>query len=591
MAVTYRGMLLILTCSVICSQFFVGADIVINELERTIDLTSQLAKLSTVVTLENKGESAVSDFILSFEAKDAKHLAFLEVSDKTDDEVKLSISPADSGNFKVSLGTSLSKGETFSCIVESVFSHILQPYPAKIAQSEKQQILYTGNLFYYTPYTVKTQKTIVKLSSSTIESHTKVKPVSVNDNTITYGPYKDTKAHQSQELRLHYENNSPFLTVNEMTRWIEVSHWGNVAVEETYHMTHEGAQLKGHFSRYDYQRSPAHAAIKSFKTVLPAAARDVYYRDEIGNISTSNMLTQHDSVEVELRPRFPLFGGWQTRYYLGYNVPAYQYLFNKGDKYILKMRVIDHVFDEFVVDKLNVKIVLPEGSAGVKVKTPFGLNEERQEIHKTYLDTVGRPVVVLTKDNLVEGHIQDLEIHYTFKKLQLLQEPLLCVAAFYILFITVICIVRLDFSITKDAAKESRMKIASLVEELLSACDRRSSIYTTFDNAIDKFKQSRDQATYSASFKKVNGEYTTLSTTINDICSALLKEDAEIGEKIGELQKKESERKLLVDQASTLAIKVVAGKIGRQQYMESEQTAVGKREKLGEEIDTLLSTL
>ena len=29
-----------------------------------------------------------------------------------------------------------------------------------------------------------------------------------------------------------------------MTRWIELSHWGNIAVEETYHITHTGAQLK-----------------------------------------------------------------------------------------------------------------------------------------------------------------------------------------------------------------------------------------------------------------------------------------------------------------------------------------------------------
>lgn len=37
-----------------------------------------------------------------------------------------------------------------------------------------------------------------------------------------------------------------------------------------------------------------------------------------------------DSVELELRPRFPLFGGWKTKYYIGYNVPSYEYLFNKG---------------------------------------------------------------------------------------------------------------------------------------------------------------------------------------------------------------------------------------------------------------------
>ena len=67
-----------------------------------------------------------------------------------------------------------------------------------------------------------------------------------------------------------------------------------------------------------------------FQMVLPAAASDVYYRDEIGNISTSNLRELDDMVEVELRPRFPLFGGWKTHYIVGYNVPSYQYLFNSG---------------------------------------------------------------------------------------------------------------------------------------------------------------------------------------------------------------------------------------------------------------------
>jgi len=587
---SWRLFLLLVCCSTF-GNMLVGANIVLTEVERTVDLTSQLAKITTVVTLENQGDSPVKDFLLAFPENELQHLSFLEVSDKKDDEDKLSHSPDAKGMFKVTLLAPLKKDEETSVTVEAVLTGFLKPYPAKIAQSEKQQVLFAGNLYFYSPYTVKSQKSIVKLASSTIESHTKQKPFTVSENTITYGPYKDISPLQSEELKVHYENNSPFLVVNDMLRWIEVSHWGNVAVEESYIMTHQGAELKGHFSRYDFQRSPAHAAIKSFKTVLPAAARDVYYRDEIGNISTSNMLSMHDSVEVEIRPRFPLFGGWKTKYTLGYNVPAYQYLYNKGDKYILKMRVVDHVFDDFVVDKLTLKIVLPEGATGIDVKTPFGIDRQQEEIHKTYLDTTGRPVVVLTKDNLVEGHIQDLEVHYTFQKLKLLHEPLLCVAAFYILFITVICIVRLDFSITKDAAKESRMKIASLVEELLSACDRRSTLYSSFDAAIDKFKQARDPAIFSAAWKKVGADYSSLTGSISEICAALAKEDSEIGEKVAEIQKKEVERKGTVDQASTLATKVVAGKLGRPQYLESEQQALTKREKLGEEIDALLSLL
>lgn len=68
----------------------------------------------------------------------------------------------------------------------------------------------------------------------------------------------------------------------------------------------------------------------SLQTILPAAAQDVYYRDEIGNISTSHLLVLDDSVEMEIRPRFPLFGGWKTHYIIGYNLPSYEYLYNLG---------------------------------------------------------------------------------------------------------------------------------------------------------------------------------------------------------------------------------------------------------------------
>jgi len=65
---------------------------------------------------------------------------------------------------------------------------------------------------------------------------------------------------------IHYENNSPFLTVTNLERLIEVSHWGNIAVEETVDIFHSGALLKGPFSRYDYQRhQDGLSSVKLFK--------------------------------------------------------------------------------------------------------------------------------------------------------------------------------------------------------------------------------------------------------------------------------------------------------------------------------------
>lgn len=140
--------------------------------------------------------------------------------------------------------SSLAKDASISLVVEMVFSHILEPFPAKITQSEKQQVVFKGNTYIFSPYLVKEQKTTVKLPSSTIESYSRLKPSSSNDKVISYGPYKEAKPYKKHEMRIHFENNSPFVVVNEMTRWVEVSHWGNIAVEETYHMTHEGAKLK-----------------------------------------------------------------------------------------------------------------------------------------------------------------------------------------------------------------------------------------------------------------------------------------------------------------------------------------------------------
>jgi oligosaccharyltransferase complex subunit alpha (ribophorin I) len=79
------------------------------------------------------------------------------------------------------------------------------------------------------------------------------------------------------------------------------------------------------------------------------SATDTYYRDDIGNISTSALRVLDDAVELEIRPRFPLFGGWKTHYLIGYNVPSYEYLFTKGDNFVLNMRLLDHIFDDMLV--------------------------------------------------------------------------------------------------------------------------------------------------------------------------------------------------------------------------------------------------
>ena len=164
--------------------------------------------------------------------------------------------------------------------------------------------------------------------------------------------------------------------------------------------------------RYEYQREQSGvSSIKNFKTLLPASSSDVYYRDDIGNISTSHMKVMDDAVELDLRPRFPLFGGWKTHYVIGYNVPSYEYLFYSGSQHVLNMRLVDHIFDDMLVEETEVKVILPEGISDVELSTPYSMTRRDDDKHFTYLDTTGRTVVTFyTNKMLTENHIQDFQI-------------------------------------------------------------------------------------------------------------------------------------------------------------------------------------
>jgi len=578
----------------------VNPNLIYSKASRKIDLTSQLAKVSTTITLENAGDKPTGFFHYAMDPSLADKVAFISATAKPDSDeedaqltFKEEVLPShkDLKVLHVNLPLQLAPGKTIDIHVEEVFTHTMKPFPSKVGQSEKQQVLFTGNHYVFSLYKTSKQTTTVNLASSVVESFSKLKPSSHSDTTINYGPYSDIDALKQSTMKIHFENNSPFLAVVDMHRVIEVSHWGNIAIEESFHLRHLGAELKGSFSRYDYQRTPAPTSIKSFKAVLPAAASDVYYRDEIGNISTSNMLVQHDSVEIELKPRFPLFGGWQTRYYMGYNVPSYEYLFNLGNNYALKMRFVDHVFDDFVIDQMTMKVILPEGSKDIRLKAPFAVQEGKRELHHTYLDTVGRPIIVAYKKNLVEQHIQEFEIHYVFNKVMLLQEPLLVVGAFYLLFLAVIIYVRMDFSISKDEASESRMRAAGLVEEVLRLLDRRSGLYNVYMDAISKYKSSKDATAFANARKKLDADYRSIGNQITQLQNALSKEQSEAVEKIVEIQRKEHERKQLLDQAIAMAEKVVGGRMSKQTYVDNENANKTKREKLSSDIKAVAETL
>jgi len=354
--------------------------------------------------------------------------------------------------YRTNFTTPLEKGQEKRIVLYLVFSQAMSVYPEEITQSERQLVKYSDNHYFFSSYFTGEIITTVKLASSSVQSHSENAPSVIKGDTIQYGAYKNLQPFSFSPLSIHFENNRPFLTITKYLRFIEISHWGNVAVEDHISMKNVGARLKGPFSRYDYQINPqanGQSALKFLKQYLPQEAEDVYYRDDIGNISTSFLnMDDDDKLRLELRPRFPLFGGWKTEYYMGYNLPTESCLFvDDNGNFVLNFTLTANWDIGITIDETETRIIFPEGSSKIKlVGTPFVV-ETFNGTHFTYLDFFGRPVLIIKKKNLVNEHHQYFQANYSFSTMSLLLEPLLLIGGIAVVLISIILIRRLDMTI------------------------------------------------------------------------------------------------------------------------------------------------
>lgn len=588
-----------------CADVSYG-NLINRNVNRNIDLTSQFAKHALTITLENAESTPVSSFYLAIETKYVEHLSYLDVTssgtqlkvsneekDKSSEGKKITFS-----TFKVDLKNALESKGTVDVLIKAVFTHMVTPFPSAITQFEKQLVKFSDNHFFFSPYTTATQTTTVKLSSGNIESKTEKSPTSTKGDTITYGPYADIAAYSHSTLNVHYENNRPFLTVTKLTKELEVSHWGNLAVEATYDVLRDdGATLKGTFSRYDYQRNPggSPAVVPVLRTYLPLTAADVYYRDEIGNITTSNMNVNQRGLVVELTPRFPLFGGWKTAFYMGYNLPINQFLFT--DAKDSSLYVLNATFavttDDIVVDELVVRVILPEGAKNIEVHTPFGVDSQGSATHFTYLDTSGRPVVIINKKNVVSEHDRFFQVTYNFTTFGMFREPLLLVGAFFVFFLTVMAYARFNFRI---GPVKTRSANADRLDDILSRfkdfTDQRAEQHSQLDSALNKLWKSRSESQYNTDRRKLEQNLQVIKKEIGKIIIELEEVDIESSRKIRDLEKKQDKKALQQDQVHQNEINYrISKKIPKSTYEDLKTEYERLYSAIDEEIELIVNDL
>ena len=467
-----------------------------SEARRYVDIATHVEEVSVFIRASNTASSPASTYLVAIPTSKVPHLSFVDclltqekstpLSPATfqriyrDDERKnrlvthpvdvtgvdlssTSLTPGNLTFYAIELPQPIPPSSSVNLLLFLSFTRTLTPLPTHKQQDEHQLVLYHDSLYFFSPYPTSSQKSIFKLQSSHIESYTR-KHASVSSDAIEYGPFNEVESFSHSPLSIHYQNDAAFVTMLWMKKEVEVSQWGNIAITEWYQMKHTGATLTGPFSRFDYQAkgNKAYSSFNHLIAFLHPLADGIYYRDYIGNVSTSHVRKGRGGADtqVEISPRFPMMGGWEAEFEVGYNIPSSRNLFvvdayAKADtrqvgNYLLNV-TFGSMFPAAAIDRAEIRVILPEGSSHIQWKTPFDIDSaDDSGLHFTHLDTTGRPVLTLNKTNVVRFHNQPFLVTYAFGRAAMLREPALVIGAVMAFFVVAMCYYRLELGVGYD---------------------------------------------------------------------------------------------------------------------------------------------
>ena len=260
------------------------------------------------------------------------------------------------------------------------FSYLsaLNPLPANIAQQDKQFLVYEFSAYCQSSYVTLKQKTEVKFPSTSVPEYT-ILPAENGGaespqkagSKFTYGSFGELPAGAFEPVKVRYEFTKPLIHVSRLERDIEVSHWGgNVAFEERYVMTNRAANLSQPFSRVQWASqqyyNPPTSAIRELKFPLKVGSLDPYFTDVIGNVSTSRFRSNKREANLEIKPRFPVFGSWNYPFRVGWSADLKDYLrqLDTGTGYVLKVPFLEGPKqpEGMEYEHIELRVILPEGA-------------------------------------------------------------------------------------------------------------------------------------------------------------------------------------------------------------------------------------
>ncbi|PNY20636.1 Dolichyl-diphosphooligosaccharide-protein glycosyltransferase subunit 1 [Tolypocladium capitatum] len=451
-------------------QVFKNANLV-----HIISLEKNYAKEQINVLVENVSKEPQDAYYLPFTADQMARVGGFEVKDRKDASAgpfvaeQVEYDPhSDVQYYRIRLPAPLKAGSQQTLGISFYYLKAYSPLPLSIKQQDQQFLVYDFSAYAPSAYPILKQKTEIKAPSSAIPDYTTIAGKGGKDefpqkqgSKLTYGPFEEKPAGVLSPAQVRFEFTKPITHVSNLDRDIEVSHWGgNIAFEERYTLHHRGADLSSPFNRVKWAQSqyysPASTALKELRFPLQVGSIDPYFTDAIGNVSTSRFRSNKREALLELKPRYPIFGGWKYPFTIGWNTDSANLLRKTSSGgYVLKVPFMEgpKQVEGVEYEQVNIRVLLPEGAYNVKFYTGVpesAITESSVGAHKTYLDTIGRTAVTIKARNLVdEFRDRDLIISYETSLFDTLRKPFIVFSSMMAVYIAAWAIGKLEVGFAK----------------------------------------------------------------------------------------------------------------------------------------------
>lgn len=404
--------------TLICVLFaaLVSADAVWENTKyaRTIDLSKAYVKESSVIEAQNLADTPQDTYL--FYTNDGfdllPELLYISVT-LTDKKRELQPFKLSNNLYLIKLPFPIASGSSVEFKVTYVYTNSLLPFPEKIRLDDTQKLLLKLNKFPYSEYTTneyelvfsgitKGQEMDLQLSEVKATENLPEMKGRVTDGVLAYGPVEGpVEPFAVVPMGLLYDHNRPISRVVNLERsfWLPGSDIDVLQTEEYYELTNNGAHLKDGFSRVDWMKGRyeilrKHHALSQLEfPINKKAPFDNYYvTDKVGMVSTHQEKMGH----LLIVPRYPLMGGWNYNFTLGWSNKLENFVHkvkDQEDTYIARVPLLNTLQDIYY-DNVNVNFYLPEGAEYVEFSGPLKPDSVEVLNEKLYLDVAAGHVKV-----------------------------------------------------------------------------------------------------------------------------------------------------------------------------------------------------